>query len=211
MKSNHPVPELLCPAGSEEALHAAVDSGADAVYLGTKAFGARASAVNFDGEGLARAVEYAHLHHVRVHVTVNTLVKEQEFSGVRETLRAIASARADAVIVQDLGVAALVLDEFPALKLHASTQMALSNASDAFARTRLRGAGSGMPAGRNSPCGGDGRGDGSLCPRRAVYRRQRPVLDVLHGGRTKRQPGPVRSGSAGCALNGTAGRRRGFR
>ena len=89
MKSNHPVPELLCPAGSEEALHAAVDSGADAVYLGTKAFGARASAVNFDDETLARAVEYAHLHHVRVHVTVNTLVKEKEFSGVRETLRAI--------------------------------------------------------------------------------------------------------------------------
>ena len=135
MKSNHPVPELLCPAGSEEALHAAVDSGADAVYLGSKAFGARASAVNFDDETLARAVEYAHLHHARVHVTVNTLVKEQEFSGVRETLRAIASARADAVIVQDLGVAALVRDEFPTLKLHASTQMALSNADDAvFAR-----------------------------------------------------------------------------
>lgn len=135
MKSNHPVPELLCPAGSEEALHAAVDSGADAVYLGSKAFGARASAVNFDDETLARAVEYAHLHHARVHVTVNTLVKEKEFSGVRETLRAIASARADAVIVQDLGVAALVRDEFPTLKLHASTQMALSNADDAvFAR-----------------------------------------------------------------------------
>ena len=135
MKSNHPVPELLCPAGSEEALHAAVDSGADAVYLGSKAFGARASAVNFDDETLARAVEYAHLHHARVHVTVNTLVKEKEFSGVRETLRAIAAARADAVIVQDLGVAALVRDEFPALKLHASTQMALSNADDAvFAR-----------------------------------------------------------------------------
>ena len=135
MKSNHPVPELLCPAGSEEALHAAVDSGADAVYLGSKAFGARASAVNFDDETLARAVEYAHLHHARVHVTVNTLVKEKEFSGVRETLRAIAVARADAVIVQDLGVAALVRDEFPTLKLHASTQMALSNADDAvFAR-----------------------------------------------------------------------------
>ena len=55
MNLNRPIPELLCPAGSEEALHAAVDSGADAVYLGTKAFGARASAVNFDGEGLARA------------------------------------------------------------------------------------------------------------------------------------------------------------
>ena len=135
MKKENPIPELLSPAGSEEALHAAVDSGADAVYLGSKAFGARASAVNFDDETLTRAVEYAHLHHARVHVTVNTLVKEKEFSGVRETLRAIAAAKADAVIVQDLGVAALVRDEFPALKLHASTQMALSNASDArFAR-----------------------------------------------------------------------------
>ena len=135
MKKENTIPELLSPAGSEEALHAAVDSGADAVYLGSKAFGARASAVNFDDETLTRAVEYAHLHHARVHVTVNTLVKEKEFSGVRETLRAIAAAKADAVIVQDLGVAALVRDEFPALKLHASTQMALSNASDArFAR-----------------------------------------------------------------------------
>ena len=185
MKSNHPVPELLCPAGSEEALHAAVDSGADAVYLGSKAFGARASAVNFDDETLARAVEYAHLHHARVHVTVNTLVKEKEFSGVRETLRAIAAARADAVIVQDLGVAALVRDEFPALKLHASTQMALSNA-------RPGGAGTGVLIGRDSPGGGDGRGDGSFCSRRAMYRRQWTVFDVLHGGGTKRQPGPVR-------------------
>ncbi len=135
MKKENPIPELLSPAGSEEALHAAVDNGADAVYLGSKAFGARASAVNFDDETLTRAVEYAHLHHAHVHVTVNTLVKEKEFSGVRETLRAIAAAKADAVIVQDLGVAALVRDEFPALKLHASTQMALSNASDArFAR-----------------------------------------------------------------------------
>ena len=145
MKKENPIPELLSPAGSEEALHSAVDSGADAVYLGSKAFGARASAVNFDDETLARAVEYAHLHHARVHVTVNTLVKEKEFSGVRETLRAIAAAKADAVIVQDLGVAALVRDEFPALKLHASTQMALSNASDArFARRSL-------PTGRFAP------------------------------------------------------------
>ena len=196
MKSNHPVPELLCPAGSEEALHAAVDSGADAVYLGSKAFGARASAVNFDDETLARAVEYAHLHHARVHVTVNTLVKEKEFSGVRETLRASPPPEPTRSIVQDLGVAALVRDEFPALKLHASTQMALSNASDAvFARNfgydRVVLA---------RECSLDeirrvaetGRGDGSFCSRRAMYRRQWTVFDVLHGGGTKRQPGPVR-------------------
>lgn len=127
----HCIPELLSPAGGEEALRAAIDSGADAVYLGAQAFGARASAANFDGEALLRATDYAHLYHARVHVTVNTLVKEKEWSGVREVLDAVKTARADAVIVQDLGVARLVREEYPSLKLHASTQTALSNASDA--------------------------------------------------------------------------------
>lgn len=130
-------PELLSPAGDMEALRAAVDSGADAVYLGAKAFGARASAVNFDDEALVRAVEYAHLYHARVYVTVNTLVKETEFSGVRDTLRDVQAAGADAVIVQDLGVAKLVREEFPGLDLHASTQMALSNAADAAFAQKL--------------------------------------------------------------------------
>ena len=125
------LPELLCPAGDEAALRAAVDCGADAVYLGYRAFGARASAVNFDGEALERAVRYAHLYHARVHVTVNTLIKPGELEAVRAALREIAAAGADAVIVQDLGVAALVRREFPALALHASTQMALCNADGA--------------------------------------------------------------------------------
>ena len=129
------LPELLCPAGDLDALKAAVDCGADAVYLGYKAFGARASAVNFDGETLAEAVSYAHLHHARVHVTVNTLIKEHEFEAVRRALTEIRACGADAVIVQDLGVAAMVRNEFPELSLHASTQMGLSNAADAlFAR-----------------------------------------------------------------------------
>ncbi len=130
------LPELLCPAGDLDALKAAVDCGADAVYLGYKAFGARASAVNFDGDALAEAVRYAHLYHTRVHVTVNTLIKEHEFEAVRCALNDIRSCGADAVIVQDLGVAAMVRDEFPELALHASTQMGLSNATDAlFARS----------------------------------------------------------------------------
>jgi len=129
------LPELLSPAGDENALRAAVDCGADAVYLGAKAFGARASAVNFDDDTLARAVEYAHLYHTRVYVTVNTLVKEGEYPRVERTLAEIRDAGADAVIVQDLGVAKLAAEKFPDLALHASTQMALSNASDAsFAR-----------------------------------------------------------------------------
>ncbi len=125
------LPELLCPAGDLSALRAAVDSGADAVYLGYKAFGARASAVNFDAEALSEAVRYAHLYHARVHVTVNTLIKQNELTAVEEALHTIRACGADAVIVQDLGVAAMVRDAFPELQLHASTQMGLSNAADA--------------------------------------------------------------------------------
>ena len=125
------LPELLCPAGDEAALRAAVDSGANAVYLGYRAFGARASATNFDGQALEAAVRYAHLYHVRVHVTVNTLVKPGEMQELRAALGEIAASGADAVIVQDLGVAALVRQEFPSLAMHASTQMAICNAEGA--------------------------------------------------------------------------------
>ena len=125
------LPELLCPAGDESALRAAIDCGANAVYLGYKAFGARASAVNFDDEALERAVCYAHLHHARVHVTVNTLIKPEEMAGVHAALTAIQAAGADAVIVQDAGVAAMVRRDFPKLHMHASTQMAICNAEGA--------------------------------------------------------------------------------
>ena len=131
------LPELLCPAGDETALHAAIDSGANAVYLGYKAFGARASAVNFDDEALERAVRYAHLYHARVHVTVNTLIKPSEMEGVHQALTAIQAAGADAVIVQDQGVAAMVKRDFPKLHLHASTQMALCNAEGALTAQKL--------------------------------------------------------------------------
>lgn len=125
------LPELLCPSGDEAALRAAVDSGANAVYLGYRAFGARASATNFDAEALEAAVRYAHLYHVRVYVTVNTLVKPDEMQDLRAALGEIAATGADAAIVQDLGVAALVRREFPVLALHASTQMAICNADGA--------------------------------------------------------------------------------
>lgn len=131
------LPELLCPAGDESALKAAIDCGANAVYLGYKAFGARASAVNFDDEALERAVRYAHLYHARVHVTVNTLVKPSELEGVHQALTAIQAAGADAVIVQDQGVAAMVRRDFPRLHLHASTQMALCNAEGARMAQKL--------------------------------------------------------------------------
>ena len=119
--------ELLAPAGSRDALLAAIHNGADAVYLGYTAFGARAGAGNFDEEGLYEAVKLCHLYHVRVHVTVNTLVKEQEIPDVYRVLSIINSSGADAVILQDLGVAGIVRDSFPSLARHASTQMAIHN------------------------------------------------------------------------------------
>ena len=121
--------ENLAPAGNREALERAVAAGADAVYLGYAAFSARAGAGNFDEEQLREAVHFAHLHHVRVHVTVNTLIKDGELQGVYEVLRLLNEVKVDAVLVQDLGVMHLARTCFPDLPVHASTQMALHNAS----------------------------------------------------------------------------------
>jgi len=121
--------ENLAPAGNREALDRAVAAGADAVYLGYAAFSARAGAGNFDEAQLREAVHFAHLHHVRVHVTVNTLIKDGELAGVYEVLRLLNEVRVDAVLVQDLGVMHLARTCFPDLPVHASTQMALHNAA----------------------------------------------------------------------------------
>ena len=121
--------ENLAPAGNREALDRAVAAGADAVYLGYAAFSARAGAGNFDEAQLREAVHFAHLHHVRVHVTVNTLIKDGELAGVYEVLRLLNEVKVDAVLVQDLGVMHLCRTCFPDLPVHASTQMALHNAS----------------------------------------------------------------------------------
>ena len=117
--------ELLAPAGGMEALIAAVQNGADAVYLGARLFNARRGADNFDEGGLREAVSYCHARGVRVHVTLNTLVRDGEMAALEEQVREAAEAGADAAIVQDLGVAALVRQMAPGLSLHASTQMAV--------------------------------------------------------------------------------------
>ncbi len=119
--------ELLAPAGSREAFQAAVESGADAVYLAGPSFGARAYADNFDEDGLREAIRFAHLRGVRVHVTVNTIVDDQELSRLAEYLRFLYATGADAVLVQDLGVARLVREIVPQLPMHASTQMTVHN------------------------------------------------------------------------------------
>ena len=124
------IPELLCPAGSREAALAALCNGADALYLGASALGARANA-GFDGEGLRDIIGLCHFHGRRVYVTVNTLVKERELPGLRDTLGALQALGADAVLVQDMGVLRLIREEFPCLCVHASTQMALHSAAGA--------------------------------------------------------------------------------
>ncbi len=122
-------PELLAPAGGRDALIAAVQSGADAVYLGAGSFNARQSADNFGGNALADAIAYAHARGVRVHVTLNTLVREDERTALIQAIEEIAAAGADAVLVQDFGVARLTREIAPEMPLHASTQMAAHNRS----------------------------------------------------------------------------------
>ncbi len=123
--------ELLSPAGNREALVAAVSCGADAVYLGYTAFGARSYAGNFDDQQLKEAVEYAHERGKKIFVTVNTLVKQCETDDVCDVLELLCDTGVDAAIVQDLGVARMARARFPELTLHASTQMTVNNAQGA--------------------------------------------------------------------------------
>ncbi len=125
MKTN--IPELLAPAGSIDALKAAVNAGADAVYLAGKQFGARHYAANFNDIQLREATRYAHLRGVKVYVTVNTLVKDQELKDVAEYLLFLYEIGVDAILVQDIGVAKLAKKIVPDLNLHASTQMTIHN------------------------------------------------------------------------------------
>ncbi len=127
MRRKTDLPELLAPAGSMEALYAAVAAGADAVYLGGKAFGARAFAKNFEEEELRRAVSYCHLHGVRLYVTVNTLVYERELASWLAFCRSLYGMGVDALIVTDLGGISLLRKHLPMMELHASTQMGIHN------------------------------------------------------------------------------------
>ncbi|WP_370573260.1 DUF3656 domain-containing protein [Methanomethylovorans sp.] len=121
------IPELLAPAGDMLSLKAAVENGADAVYLGVKKLSARAYAFNFSLDELEQAIDYAHLRGVKVYVTVNTLIKDAEFSEAARTLQSIAAYGADAVIVQDMGLLSFLCELLPELPVHASTQMTVHN------------------------------------------------------------------------------------
>ncbi|WP_051227054.1 peptidase U32 family protein [Butyrivibrio sp. MC2013] len=119
-------PELLAPAGNYEAFLAAVNAGADAVYLGGNRFGARAYADNFDTEHVIRAIDYAHIYGRKVYLTVNTLIKEEEYLDLYDYLQPFADAGLDGVIVQDFGVFGFIREHFPGVELHTSTQMAVT-------------------------------------------------------------------------------------
>ncbi len=125
--------ELLSPAGDLDTAYAAFYYGADAVYLGLKNFSARAEAINFSPEELDELTAYAHAHGKKVYVALNTLIQENELEAFIDTLAVCHKLKVDAVIVQDLGAAAMVQSLFPDLPLHASTQLAVHNLEGALA------------------------------------------------------------------------------
>lgn len=127
MKRTKNLPELLSPAGDMESLSAAILGGADAIYVGGKRFGARAYAKNFDEEELRLAVRLCHIHGVRLYVTLNTLVFDKEINDALEYAKLLYEIGVDALIVADVGVAALIREKLPGLELHASTQMGAHN------------------------------------------------------------------------------------
>lgn len=123
--------ELLSPAGDLECLKTAVQTGADAVYFGASEFNARANAENFNKEELVQAIEYAKLRGVKTHLTINILIKNDEFEDAIKLVEFAYNAGIDAVIVQDLGLAKRIIELFPDLEVHSSTQMTIYNLAGA--------------------------------------------------------------------------------
>ena len=119
--------ELLSPVGDFDCLKAAVQNGANAVYFGSNLFSARAFAKNFDKEELEQAINYAKLRGAKTHLTLNTLIKDEEFEEAFNVAKTAYEFGIDAIIVQDLGLAINLIKSFPDLEIHASTQMTTSN------------------------------------------------------------------------------------
>ena len=189
--------ELLSPAGSPEAVRAAVQSGADAVYLGYGNFNARRNAVNFDEAALQEAVQYCHLRGVKVYLTLNTLLNDRELTQAAKLVDQVSQMGVDALLVQDLGVARMCRQVAPDLPLHASTQMTIHSLDGAKAAADL-----GMTRVVVSRelsrdqiaylCDRSPVEIEVLRPRRPVYVLLRPVLLLLRHRRPQRQPGDVR-------------------
>ena len=137
MQKSKKLPELLAPAGNFECLLAAVEAGADAIYVGGKRFGARAFAKNFDIDELARAAVYCNLHGVKLYVTVNTLVDDKEFPELIKYAAELYRIGVSALIIADLGAIAEIKRCVPGLELHASTQMSVHNTAGAIEAKKL--------------------------------------------------------------------------
>ena len=129
--------ELLSPAGSPEAVIAAVQNGADAVYMGLGNFNARRGAKNFTDEEFERAVRYCRIRGCKVYVTLNTLVNDREIEMALESARLASECGADGIIIQDLGLIAAVRQYLPDIPLHASTQMSIHNLASVEAAAEL--------------------------------------------------------------------------
>ena len=207
-------PELLAPAGSPEALRAAVQNGADAVYLGWGAFNARRGAKNFSDEEFAAALAYCHERGVRVFLTLNTLVTDRELPQALETAVQAGRLGVDAVLVQDWGLFGLLRRTLPDLPLHASTQMSLFTsggareiAADGCERVviaRECSAEDTRTICENCPVEVEVFAHGALCmcyscllytspsPRGVVHVLLRPVRDERPDRGSLRQPGPLR-------------------
>ena len=125
-------PEILAPAGDIDSLKVAVFNGANAVYFGLKNYNARSKATNFSLDNLSEIVDFCHLYGVRVYITVNTLIKDEEMEDAVEMVRQAYSKHADAFIVQDLGFAKVLKEQIPDVELHASTQMGIHNLEGAL-------------------------------------------------------------------------------
>ena len=121
------IPELLAPVGSMEHLKVAINAGASSVYLSGKNYGARKFAENFTLDEIEKAANIAHLHNVKVYVTVNTLIRQDELESVMNYLSKLYSIGVDAVLIQDLGLIELINKHLPGLKIHASTQLTCEN------------------------------------------------------------------------------------
>ena len=120
-------PELLAPAGSMESLKAAICAGCDAVYLSGKKYGARSFATNFDNDELIEAIKLCHLYGIKIYVTVNTLIFEDEVEEFFNYIDFLHVNNVDAIIIQDIGMVDLIRKTYPNLELHASTQMHIHN------------------------------------------------------------------------------------
>lgn len=129
--------EILAPAGSMESLVAGVRSGANAIYLGGKSFNARRNAGNFDNEEMKKAVEYCHQRGVKVYLTLNIIVSDEEMREAYNAVKDALSNGIDAFIVQDIGVAKMIKEHFPTARLHGSTQMSIMSPSGAKAAEQM--------------------------------------------------------------------------